>query len=196
MNHSPVTILKCCAAMARVCLVLLACLGLGACANTKKISNYETAVTSVTVVYATTLDKGSNAGPYRTQSDNARFLQAKKFPEFTNLLHDAVVDEFSRANVAVSFRVVDTLPKSTSGFKTPHVLTLRMKEVHLTFLDVSGYIVYQATLDDVARGQIVWQRDEVTGAGAFSTLDEGKARSLARHIVDQLKSDKLLLSAS
>ena len=196
MNRSLVAILKCNAVTARVCLVLLTCLGVGACATARKISAYETAVTSVTVVYATALDKGSDAGPYRTQSDNDRFLETKRFPEFTNLFHDAVVDEFSRLNVAASFQVVDTLPQSLNGFKTPHVLTLRVRQVHLTFLDVSGYIIYQATLNDVALGQVVWQRDEVTGAGAFSTLDESKARSLARHIVAQLKSDKLLAGGS
>jgi len=75
MNRSPVTILKCYASTARVSFVLLACLGLGACGTARKISSYETAVTNVTVVYATTRDKDSHTGPYRTQSDNNHFLE-------------------------------------------------------------------------------------------------------------------------
>jgi hypothetical protein len=195
MNCSPAPVLNPTATV-RVCIALLVCLGLVACATTKKISNYDSPVSSVTVVYATARDMNSSAGPYRTQGDNDRFLETKKFSEFTNLFHQAIVDEFARENVAASFEVVETLPESMSGFKTPHVLSLRIKEVRLTFLDVSGYIVYEATLDDVGLGQMVWQRDESTGAGAFSTLDQDKARSLASHIVSQLKSEKLLAGRS
>jgi hypothetical protein len=167
-------------------------LALGACGTAKKVSGYEIVVTNVSVVYSTTRDRTSYIGPYRSQSDIDHFLLIKKFPEFSGLLRDAVVDEFARENVTASFQTVETLPASVSGFTTPHVLTLKVKEVDLTFLDISGALTYQASLYDVPTGRIVWQRDEFVGAGAQSTLDEGKARALARHIVDHLKTEKLL----
>jgi len=192
MKHCPRAFAKSYPATARVCLAVLACLAVGGCAGAKRGGDHEAPVASVTVVYATGPDASSDAGPFRTQSDNAHFLEMKKFPEFTDLFRDAVVNAFAQAGVAASFQSVDTLPLSMTGFKTSHVLSLKVKRVRLTFGTVSGYIVYQASLTDVKLGQVIWEREESTGAGAFSTVDENRAQSLARRIVNQLNSDQLL----